>query len=158
MIVKFKKLHKDAVLPSYAKENDGAMDLTAVTEGVFVDDGEYYAKDNYYYFIEYDTGIACEVPPGYVGLLLPRSSITKKQLFLGNSVGVLDAGYRDSIKFRFKIDRESTLNTLNLVNKYKRGERIGQLMIIPRPEIEPVWSDELSNSQRGLGGFGSSGT
>ena len=154
MKVKFKKLHENAVLPSYATPNDGAMDLTSVTDPLLVSEGE-PESSNFYYYIEYDTGIACEIPVGFVGLLFPRSSITKKEIFLGNSVGVLDAGYRNSIKFRFKYDGNFT--SIEKINAYKKGERIGQIMIIPRPTIEPVWSDELSDSARNLGGFGSTG-
>jgi dUTP pyrophosphatase len=152
MDIKFKKLHPDAVLPSYAKENDGALDLTAVSEGVLVSEGE-KGTDKFFYYVEYDTGLGAEVPPGYVGLMFPRSSISKKDLFLANSVGVLDAGFRSNLRFRFKVD--GTFSYLSEVNAYKKGDRIGQLMVLPRPTINPVWAEELSDSERGQGGFGS---
>lgn len=157
MKVKFKKLHEDAVLPSYAKPGDAGMDITAVSSGSSTHSGD--AKEQWYY-IEYKTGLACEIPEGYVGLLFPRSSISKSALLLSNAVGVLDSSFRGEICLRFKLDS-------NLANQaigeskpasYKKGDRIGQLIIIPYPTIEPEFVDELSETSRGSGGFGSTGT
>lgn len=134
--VKFKKLHEDAVAPGYAKDGDAGLDLTA-THMTFEES-----------FIEYGTGIAVEIPNGYVGLVFPRSSVSKKENFyLKNSVGVIDSGYRGEIKLRFnKSD-----------NYYQAGEKVGQLIIIPYPTIELEEVDELSSTDRGQGGFGSTG-
>lgn len=156
MKVKFKKLHEDAVLPAYAKAGDAGMDITAMSDGVATHSGE--AKDQWYY-IEYKTGLAVEIPEGHVGLMFPRSSISKSALLLANSVAVVDSGYRGEICFRFKLDS-------NLANQacgdsipaaYKKGDRIGQLVILPYPTIEPEFVDELSETKRGNDGFGSTG-
>lgn len=140
MLVKVKALNSEAVLPSYAKDGDGALDITAI--GIIKDTEE---------FIEYSTGLAFEIPPGYVGLLFPRSSVSNRGLSLCNSVGVLDSGYRGEVTFRFKPTPGKTA-------KYSPGDRIGQLLIIPYPQITPMWADSLSNSARGKGGYGSTGT
>lgn len=154
MKIKFKKLHEDAVLPSYAKPGDAGMDISALSDGkpVFSEDNK-----NLWYYVEYKTGLSCEIPEGFVGLLFPRSSISKSALMLSNSVGVLDSGYRGEICLRFKID-SGVGNTDEMNYKaavYKKGDRIGQLIIIPYPTIEPEFSDELSDTERGDGGFGS---
>ena len=90
MDVKVKLLHKDAQLPKYAGQGDAGLDLTCVS----VNEEES--------FIEYDTGVSIEIPEGYVGLLFPRSSVSKKDIMLCNSVGVIDSSYRGSIKVRYK--------------------------------------------------------
>lgn len=142
MTVKFKKLHPNAVIPSYAKTGDAGLDMTAVS----------VSYDEKYGFFEYVTGIAAEIPYGFAGLLFPRSSISKYDLFVCNSIGLIDSGYRGQICFRMK-----PTQTENFPTVYQVGDRIGQLVIIPFPQIEPVESDELSDSERGSGGYGSSG-
>lgn len=137
MNVKIKKLHKDAVIPSYAKPGDAGMDLTAVTE--------FWNRD--YSTVTYDTGLAVEIPEGYVGLVFPRSSVSKTTLILANSVGVIDSGYRGSIMLKFKYPEEGLV--------YEVGDRIGQLVIIPYPQITFEEVEELSETERGTGGFGS---
>ena len=134
--VRFKKLYEDAVAPSYAKNGDAGLDLTAT---------HMTWEEN---FIEYGTGIAVEIPEGYVGLVFPRSSVSKKEdFYLKNSVGVIDSGYRGEIKLRFnKSD-----------SHYQAGEKIGQLIILPYPTIYLEEVEELSSSERGEGGFGSTG-
>ena len=144
--VKIKKLHPDAVIPSYAKLGDAGLDLTAVeiTHPRIEACGPY---------VEIDTGLAFEIPEGYVGLVFPRSSIVPKTSYvLGNSVGVIDSQYRGSIKFRFR-----DLNNLYGRAVYNVGDRIGQIVILPYPEINLVEVEELSETDRGEGGFGSSG-
>ncbi len=140
MQVKIKKLKPNAVIPTYAKEGDAGMDLVA-TE-ILKDTPEQ---------ITYGTGIALEIPEGFVGLVFPRSSIRKTGLQLSNSVGVIDSGYRGELQATFK--KTNGLDSL----AYKVGDRIAQIMIIPHPPIEFVESDELSNTERGEGGFGSTG-
>jgi dUTP pyrophosphatase len=137
MNVKIKKLHKDAVIPFYAKPGDAGMDLTAVTE-------EWDENET---TVTYDTGLAIEIPEGYVGLVFPRSSVSKTSLVLANSVGVIDSGYRGSIMLKFKYLEEGFV--------YDVGDRIGQLVIIPYPQISFEEVDELSETERGEGGFGS---
>ena len=136
--VRFKKLYEDAVTPSYAKDGDAGLDLTAHTVTSIVSDT----------YIEYGTGIAVEIPQGYVGLVFPRSSVSKKENFyLKNSVGVIDSGYRGEIKLRFNQSD----------SHYQAGEKVGQLIIIPYPTIYLEQVEELSSTERGEGGFGSTG-
>lgn len=130
--------HPDAVQPRYAHATDGAMDMTAVS----------VAQTERY--IEYDTGVAIALPPNTVGLLLPRSSISNKDLILANSVGVIDADYRGTIRFRFKLTADKSA-------VYNVGDKIGQLLIIPRPLAMGKVVKELPPSPRGTGGFGSTG-
>ena len=147
MQVKIKKLHDDAVIPSYAKHGDAGMDLTAISK-------EYDEHGN----VVYGTGLAFEIPQGYAGFLFPRSSNAKKDLILSNSVGVVDSGYRGEVVFKFKpsdwYNRDDASCT---APQYEVGDRIGQIIILPYPEIEFLEVDELSSSDRGVGGFGSTG-
>ena len=141
MKVKIKRLHKDAVIPRYAKAGDAGLDLTAVSASF----------DNYGNIV-YHTGLAFEIPLGYVGLVFPRSSNCKKTLTLTNSVGVIDSGFRGEITAKFKICGEYKEKHF-----YKIGERICQIIIMPYPQIEFKEVEELSESERGAGGFGSTG-
>lgn len=143
MKVKMKKLHPDAVIPQYAKAGDAGLDLTATT------------KKNNGSQVVYGTGLAVEIPEGFVGLIFPRSSISKKDLTLSNSVGVVDSGYRGEIMFKFNHINDSELFG---AEEYEIGDRIGQMIIMPYPNIELVETDELSSTERGTGGFGSSGS
>ena len=95
-----------------------------------------------------------EIPEGYVGLIFPRSSIFKTDLRLSNCVGVVDSGYRGEIKFVFDL---AAGPIIDLATCYKPGDRIGQLVIMPYPYIEPEEVIELTNSERGVLGFGSTG-
>tara|TARA_R100001594_G_scaffold107519_1_gene142129 strand:- start:722 stop:1156 length:435 start_codon:yes stop_codon:yes gene_type:complete len=142
MRVKVKRLHEKAVIPSYAKHGDAAMDLYATS----VD------YDDYGNLVCY-TGLAMEIPEGHVGLLFPRSSISKTALTLRNSVGVVDSGYRGEVMLKF--DREDRLVTDDCL--YHAGDRVGQIMIMPYPQVQFEESEELSNTERGTGGFGSTG-
>lgn len=139
MKVKIKKLVPEAAIPSYAKPGDAGLDLVATY--IKVED------HNTYGYFEYGTGLAVEIPDGYVGLVFPRSSISKTGMLLTNSVGVIDSGYRGEIKFRFKY--------ISGTKSYEVGDKIGQLIILPYPTIEFEEVDELSESERGDGGFGS---
>lgn len=150
MQVKVKKLHPNAVIPSYAKAGDAGMDMVAIDSTISPDG----------LFVEYSTGIAVEIPEGYVGLIFPRSSMSKTTLVLANHVGVIDSGYRGEIKFRFKdlnMQQEFDGSWYCDETVYKVGNKIGQLVILPYPQIELVEATELSESDRGADGFGSSG-
>lgn len=147
--VRFKKLVEDAVTPRYSKEGDAGMDLTAVrTE--FADYGNQ---------LKAYTGIAVEIPKGYVGLLFPRSSIVKTNNRLGNCVGVIDSGYRGEITFVFdNININPATRKLSNYNyNYDSGDRVGQLVILPFPKVELEEVDELSDTERGTGGYGHTG-
>jgi len=141
MIVKIKKLHEDAVIPSYAKEGDAGMDLTAIDRIINPT------------CIEYKTGLAIEIPEGYFGLLRPRSSISKTALHF-NTSGVIDSGYRGELIVKFKVNTAYG----DVASKSKIGERIAQLIILPYPQIEFQEVDELSETERGTGGYGSTGS
>ena len=138
--IKAKKVHPNAVLPTYAKQGDAAMDLYASE----------VLKDEWGNYV-YLTGIALEIPPGFVGLLFPRSSVSKTCLSLANSVGVVDSGYRGEIMLKFRHIGEAN-------PFYRTGDRVGQLMIMPYPQVELIEVEELSNTDRGEGGFGSTGS
>lgn len=148
MQLKIKKLDEKAVIPSFAKEGDAGLDLTAI----------HISRDNVGN-ITYHTGISIEIPKGYVGLLFPRSSICKKQQFLTNSVGVLDSGFRGEILAKFKPVMGSYETILELFesNEYQEGDRIVQMVIIKHETPEIIEVEELSDTERGYGGFGSTG-
>lgn len=140
MKVKLKKLHPNAVKPKYAKESDAGLDLVATS-----------IIENTSFQITYGLGIAIEIQEGMVGLVFPRSSVRNTELILSNSVGVIDAGYRGELQATF-----IKLNGLDSI-AYKVGDRIAQIIIVPHPIIQIVEVDELSESSRGIGGFGSTG-
>lgn len=137
--LKIKKLHPDAVIPCYAKAGDAGMDLIAISEE--------WNKDST--MVTYDTGLSLEIPEGYVGLLFPRSSVSKTTLNLANSVGVIDSGYRGSLMLKFRYLEEGDV--------YDIGDRVAQLVIMKLPFVEIIEVAELSSSERGEGGFGSTG-
>ncbi len=150
MKIRFKKLRKDAVIPLRAHTTDAGFDLVATSCN----------KDNNGNIV-YGIGIAVEIPEGYVGLVFPRSSIANKHLQLTNAVGVIDAGYRGEIKAKFKPvcaynDYNSFVRPRGF-HTYEVGERIAQLIIMPIPNIEFEEAEELSDSGRGIGGYGSTG-
>jgi dUTP pyrophosphatase len=153
MEVRIKKLNPTAIVPTYAKSGDAGMDLVATS--IISDTPEQ---------ITYGMGIALEIPEGFVGLIFPRSSIRKTGLQLSNSVGVIDSGYRGELQATFnkvfgseRMYDEMKVKEVQPNEYYKVGDRIAQIMIIPYPPIEFVEAEELSNTERGEGGFGSTG-
>jgi dUTP pyrophosphatase len=174
MLVRIKKLVPEAVIPSYAKPGDAGMDITATSKH-FDEEGN----------MVFGTGLAFEIPKGYVGLLFPRSSNAKQDLILSNSVGVLDSGYRGEVFFKFKPSAFFADNAYSEPGKvgrigqtfdytilpfgkgqdcndygfaaYEVGDRIGQILILPYPRIDFREAQELSDTERGDGGYGSSG-
>lgn len=139
--VKIRKVHPDAVLPERAHRTDAGMDVTAISMEMTED------------YIEYDTGLQFQLPEGYVMLIFPRSSNSKKDLLMCNSVGVLDAGYTGNLKFRFKLTTEGYTEKI-----YNPGDKIGQIIILPYPEITFIETDNFEATDRGDGGFGSTGS
>lgn len=156
MKVKIKKLSADAVMPTKAHPSDAGFDLVATSRAI-----------DAYGNVVYGTGLAFEIPEGYAGLLFPRSSLAKKDLLLSNSVGVIDSHYRGEVTMKFKPSValvEEPRNKAGYVishdfdyNRYEVGDRIGQLIVMPIPEVEFEWVDELSTTDRGEGGYGSTG-
>lgn len=139
MLVKIKKLIPAAVVPRKAHASDAGFDLVAVNAGF--EDGCWVCH----------TGLAFEIPDGYVGLVFPRSSIVKKDMSMANAVGVIDSNYRGEVTCRFRP------SGMDMFPKYAAGERCAQMIIIPYPEVEFVECDELSETDRGTGGYGSTG-
>jgi dUTP pyrophosphatase len=141
LIVKVKKLSDNAVIPSYSKVGDAGMDLTITRE-----------IENTSFSVSYGFGISMEIPKNFVGLVFPRSSVRNQDLILSNCVGVIDSGYRGELQATFK--KTQGLDSI----KYKVGDRGAQIIILPYPQIKMVESDELSDTERGSGGFGSTGS
>ena len=139
MQIRFKKLHHLAQMPKRATDGAAGFDLTAVSQ-TWKDGGK----------VHYDTGIAVEIPAGYVGLVFQRSSVHKTGLSLCNAVGVIDADYRGSISFVFRVGYGGC-------SPYHVGDRIGQIVFVPIPDVELIEADELSKTARGTGGYGSTG-
>lgn len=140
MTVKFKKLVPEAQPPKFGKPGDAGADLVATSVDISTREGQ----------VVYGTGIAVEIPEGMVGLVFPRSSIRNYGLSLTNAVGVIDSGYRGEIMATFNIkDLYSGI--------YSVGDRIAQLVIMPVPVVRYTEVDELSDSERGTGGHGSTG-
>lgn len=143
--VKIMKLVEEAVIPQYSLEGDAGLDLTAT-----------FRSYDEFGNVVYHTGIAIEIPKGYVGLLFPRSSISKKQQFLTNGVGVIDSNYRGEIMLKLKPTVQYHSKVESLFNEmYEVGEKIGQLIILPYPSVNFILSDNLSDTVRGSNGFGS---
>ena len=133
MNVKLQLVHPDSVMPSYAKEGDACMDLTAVA----INESDKH--------IEYDFGLAIEIPKGFFGYIRPRSSVSNTDLTFKTS-GIIDSGYRGTLRARFQKNGEKI---------YEIGERVAQLIILPYPLVHFEVVDELSKTERGEGGHGS---
>lgn len=141
LTIKYKRLVTHAIEPEYATDRAAGLDLYAAD----------YNYDPDTKFHEYGTGIAIELPEGYEAQLRPRSSISKTSLVMCNAPGTIDSDYRGELIFRFKDIDDRGLY-------YSVGERIGQIVIVPIPKIRLVETDELSDTKRGAGGFGSTGS
>lgn len=141
---KIKKLHPDAKIPTQATPNDTGYDLFAISERTVVDGAGYT--------IIYGTGIAIELDKNFAAYIAPRSSITKSTtLMLGNNLALIDQDFHGEIVLQFR-----NLSTYGL-KKYNIGDRIGQLFILPRYEINFEEVEELTTTPRNTGGFGHSG-
>lgn len=140
MKLKFKKLYQEAKLPIYSNAGDAGIDLYAHS----------ISFENSYR-VKYGTGVAVEIPQGYVGLLLPRSSVVKRGLRLANGTGVIDSNFRGEILAYFQI------NTTSGKQLYYVGDRVAQLVVVPCPTWEIEEYEQLSSTERGDKGFGSSG-
>lgn len=140
MKVRIKKLVPEAVVPQKAHKSDAGFDLVAVSKSC-----------DKFGNICYGTGLAFQIPEGHVGLIFPRSSLSKYDLRLTNAVGVIDSGYIGEVSFKFKPTGFLECGI------YEVGDRIGQMIIMPYPEIEFEEAEELSETDRGTGGYGSSG-
>jgi len=137
MEIKYKKLKARAKKPFKKHDVDAGYDLTAIW------------KEIYLKYTAYGTGLAFDIPKGYVGYLFPRSSVSNKDQILKNCVGVIDSGYLGEIMFRFY--------RLEGNDIYEIGDRVGQIVFMKLPEVELVEAQELSDTERGTAGYGSSG-
>ena len=142
--VNIKKLSPDAVVPTYGSEYSAGADLYACVEGsVTVNPGQ---------TLLVKTGIAMEIPEGYAGLIYARSGLaTKKGLAPANKVGVIDSDYRGEILV-------ALYNQSQVPATVEKGERIAQIVIAPFLKADFTVVEELSDTKRGAGGFGSTGT
>lgn len=142
--VNFKKLDKNAHAPTYGSEFAAGADLYALTNGETVRFSPGETK-------MIRTGLAVEIPEGYAGLVYARSGIaTKRGLAPANKVGVIDSDYRGEVMV-------SLHNHSNEEQEIADGERIAQLVIAPFLAAEFCETEELSDTARGEGGFGSTG-
>lgn len=142
MDLKVRLMIAGATLPTRAHPGDAGLDLHAAEPAV-IGAGERAAVG---------TGIAIEVPDGHAGLVLPRSgNALRHGIALVNAPGLIDSGYRGEIRvLLLNTDRERDF-------ELDPGDRIAQLLVVPFATVEPVEAVELSESERGVGGFGSSG-
>jgi dUTP pyrophosphatase len=143
MNINFKKLHPGAKPPFRATVNSAGADLFAfIGQDIIINRGER---------LLIATGIAVEIPPGFGGFIFPRSSISSKHgISLANCVGVIDADYRGEVKV-------SLINHSNEPYTIKNGDRIAQLAVLPVERVEFTEKSTLSATERGEGGFGSTG-
>ena len=142
MLLRYKKLNKDATEPTCGHEGDAGLDLYSV------EDYQINAGNT----VMVHTGIAVEIPPGYFGAVYARSGLATKQgLRPANCVGVIDSPYRGEIIVALHNDSICTCRTV------KKGDRIAQLIIQPYMSVILQETDELSDTTRGSGGFGSTG-
>ena len=144
MIVKVKKLDDRAILPTYGSAYAAGADLYALVNGesLTIAAGE---------TVLVRTGLSVEIPEGYVGLIYARSGLaTKKGLAPANKVGVIDSDYRGEVKV-------ALFNQSGKEQTVAAGERVAQLVIAPYLAVEYQEAEELSDTARGAGGFGSTG-
>jgi dUTP pyrophosphatase len=150
MEIKIKKLNVNAITPTYAKAGDACCDVTAIS----------YEYDKEHDLHVYHTGLAFEIPEGHCLKIFPRSSNTKTDCYLPNSVGVLDSGYRGELIIKYK-ERGFTKLLSFITRKphkpYEVGDRVAQIQVQPYPVMEFVVVEKLSETERGANGFGHTG-
>lgn len=162
--MKIKKLHPDAIAPQYATDGAACFDLHAVDvnrvpaaeAAVLLAHGHERDATSHVYparAVTFRTGLAFEVPAGHVMLIFSRSGHGfKNDVRLANCVGVIDADYRGEVLVRLTND-----NLMGCPFKVRTGDRIAQAMLVPIPRVEFEVVEELTSTERGAGGFGSTG-
>jgi len=152
MQLKVKKLHKDAVLPRYASAGAACFDLHAI--------GSVQLELNNSRTQRFRTGLSFEIPKGWVMLIFSRSGHGFKfDTRLANCVGVIDADYRGEVMVKLTFDGDMDgSDEVNPVPFFGQNDRIAQAMLVQIPQVELVEVDELSDTVRGSGGFGSTGS
>lgn len=150
MQLKVKKLHPEAITPKYATPGAACFDLHAVGFPDPLYEGQQITDQP----ITIETGLAFEVPHGHVMLIFSRSGHGfKNDTRLANCVGVIDSDYRGEVMVR--LTRDGSWETHPL--RVRPGDRIAQAMVVPYPRVEFIESDSLTDTERGDGGFGSTG-
>jgi dUTP pyrophosphatase len=153
MKLRLLKLHPDAIVPTYAHGPDACFDLTATTV-----DGKTRLGANLSHGspVVCGTGLAFEVPEGWAMLIFSRSGHGfKSNTRLANCVGVIDSGYTGEVMVKLTMDDEFVDPELDLL--IKPGDRIAQAMLVQVPRVEFVVAEQLGLTERGSGGFGSTG-
>lgn len=142
--LKIKLTHPKAKMPTKAHPEDAGYDLTAVSK-IYLATPELQ--------VEYNLGFAMQLPPNHVGLIFPRSSIRKYDLSLRNCVGVIDESFSGTVTatFGYFNKKESIYN----VKEYEVGDRVAQLVVLPLAQLEIEQVDELDETERGSGAYGS---
>lgn len=160
--LKVKRLHPDASLPTYGSDGAACFDLIAIEVGgvsnaerevlaKFGADDRCDATAKPGNAMEFRTGLAVEIPPGWVMLIYSRSGHGfRSNTRLSNCVGVIDSDYRGEIKVKLTVDEGHGLQV-------RSGDRIAQAMLVPIERVAFREVDELSDTARGTGGFGSTG-
>ena len=144
MIMKVKRMHKDAILPTYGTEGSGALDFYAAEDVTVWEERTY----------RIGLGVALEVPVGYVLQLVPRSSMgVDTPLRMPNSMGVIDSDYRGEVAAIYVNDETKGM----IPYQINKGDRIAQGYLVATPKINLVEVEELSDTDRGDKGFGSTG-
>lgn len=158
MKLRIKKLHPNAVLPTYATEGAACFDLVAATVAGAQHIPSVISHDRP---VVCDTGLAFEVPPGYAMLVYSRSGHGfKHDIRLANCVGVIDSDYRGTVQVKLTCDARDydDHGNDNPLYTVKPGDRIAQAMVIPVPDVTfELVAEQLSMTERGAGGFGSTG-
>ena len=156
-VLKVKLLNNDAKMPKQAHENDVAYDVWATSDGVPCFEKDLINGLEYLSYLEFSTGLSVEPPEGYHIELAPRSSLSDYSLSLCNSFGVIDPGYRGELKFRYRPQFLLTKDNKMIIGKmYKKGDKIGQMIIRKTEHLKLEQVDILSETTRGEKGFGSS--
>lgn len=141
--LKVKKLHEDAIIPTYATDGSACFDLHAI-ESIYIDDIDYPN-------IKIGTGLAFDIPEGWQMLIFPRSGIAfKNNVTLTNAVGVVDADFIGEVCVLLSAHSNGELSI-------KKGDRIAQAQLMPVHRVTFNEVTELSETERGAGGFGSTG-
>ncbi len=161
MKISVKRMHPDAIIPQFATAGAACFDLhvikthRALTHALHPGDA-----------ITFRTGLAFEVPPGHVMMIFSRSGHGfKNDVRLSNCVGIIDADYRGEVMVKLRNDKHIGFGSIAgdklcelTAMEVRPGDRIAQAMILPLPMVELVEVDDLSKTDRGTGGFGSTGT
>lgn len=141
MNINIKKLHQDAQIPEYATDGSGCFDLRSVESATVINND----------FQGFSTGLSFEIPDGFVMLIFSRSGHGfTKGIRLANCVGVIDSDYRGEVKVKLKSDQSELVVNV--------GDRIAQAMVMPIPRVHFTEVQDLSETERGSGGFGSTGS